>query len=63
MRIRTIESQTIACDHNHVAREFHEGQALWVHRKGAAPADAGVGGVIPGSMGTLSYHVEGRGNE
>jgi tRNA-splicing ligase RtcB (3'-phosphate/5'-hydroxy nucleic acid ligase) len=51
----------IACDHNHVAREEHAGESLLVHRKGAMPAGAGAAGVLPGSMGTLSYHVEGRG--
>jgi len=56
-----IESTTIACDHNHVVAEEHFGQGLLVHRKGAMPADAGVPGVVPGSMGTASYHVEGRG--
>ena len=35
---------------------------LWVHRKGAMPADEGLAGICPGSMGTLSFHVEGRGN-
>jgi len=32
-----------------------------VHRKGAMPASAGAAGILPGSMGTLSFHVEGRG--
>jgi tRNA-splicing ligase RtcB (3'-phosphate/5'-hydroxy nucleic acid ligase) len=32
-----------------------------VHRKGAMPAEIGSFGVVPGSMGTLSFHVEGRG--
>ena len=49
------------CDHNHIRRETHGGAALWVHRKGAAPAGAGVAGLIPGSMGTASFHVVGRG--
>ncbi len=35
---------------------------LVVHRKGATPAGVGVRGVIPGSMGTWSYIVEGLGN-
>lgn len=35
---------------------------LIVHRKGATPAGVGVRGVIPGSMGTSSYIVEGLGN-
>ncbi len=45
----------------HVRRETHEGEALWVHRKGAISAVAGERGLIPGSMGTHSFHVEGRG--
>jgi tRNA-splicing ligase RtcB len=53
----------ITTDHNHVSFERHGGRDLWVHRKGAMPAGLGEGGVLPGSMGTLSFHVEGRGNE
>lgn len=53
----------ISCDHNHVALESHFDQPLLVHRKGAMPAGNGMAGVIPGSMGTLSYHVVGRGCE
>ena len=60
-KVEPIEALTIACDHNHVSREEHLGQLLLVHRKGAMAADDGSPGVIPGSMGTLSYHVEGRG--
>jgi tRNA-splicing ligase RtcB len=51
----------IATDHNHVAREHHGGRELWVHRKGAMSAQEGEPGVLPGSMGTSSFHVEGRG--
>lgn len=51
----------IATDHNHVAWERHGGRDLWVHRKGAMSAQAGERGVLPGSMGTPSFHVEGRG--
>ncbi len=53
----------IQTDHNHVSCERHGGRDLWVHRKGAMPAQAGQLGVLPGSMGTASFHVEGRGNE
>ena len=53
----------VATDHNHVTLEHHGGRALWVHRKGAMPAGVGQRGVLPGSMGTLSFHVEGRGCE
>lgn len=48
--------------HNFIRVESHAGEALIVHRKGAAPAHAGQIGVIPGSAGTLSVHVEGRGD-
>jgi tRNA-splicing ligase RtcB len=34
---------------------------LVIHRKGATPAEPGVLGVIPGSMGSPSYVVEGCG--
>ena len=47
--------------HNFVRREDHDGVPLWVHRKGASSAAAGEPGVIPGSMGSASFHVEGRG--
>lgn len=53
----------ITTDHNHVALEHHEGRDLWVHRKGAMRARLGESGVLPGSMGSLSFHVEGRGHE
>jgi len=51
----------ITVDHNHAVREMHFGRELWVHRKGAMPASAGAAGVLPGSMGTESFHVEGLG--
>lgn len=53
----------ITTDHNHVSREHHGGRPLWVHRKGAMPARLGENGVLPGSMGSLSFHVQGRGHE
>ena len=52
---------TIACHHNHVAAEVHGDRPVWVHRKGAMPAAAGLAGVVPGSMGTRTAHVVGRG--
>ena len=51
----------ITCHHNHARLEVHGGRPLWVHRKGAMPAGIGELGVVPGSMGTPSYHVEWRG--
>jgi tRNA-splicing ligase RtcB len=53
----------ITTDHNHVSLERHGGRDLWVHRKGAMRAGGGEFGVLPGSMGSPSFHVEGRGNE
>ncbi len=65
---RTLQAQVcweslVTTDHNHVSFEGHAGCALWVHRKGAMRARLGESGVLPGSMGTLSFHVEGRGCE
>jgi tRNA-splicing ligase RtcB len=59
---RLVWATAIATDHNHVVRERHDGRLCFVHRKGAMPAAAGVAGVVPGSMGTSSVHVEGRGH-
>ena len=47
--------------HNFAWREFHNGEELIVHRKGATPAGDGTVGIIPGSMGTPGYIVRGRG--
>jgi tRNA-splicing ligase RtcB (3'-phosphate/5'-hydroxy nucleic acid ligase) len=52
----------VSCHHNYVAEEHHFGEALWVTRKGAIRARTGELGIIPGSMGTASYIVRGRGN-
>jgi release factor H-coupled RctB family protein len=46
--------------HNSVQRAAID-DPLWLHRKGAAPADAGPV-VIPGSRGDLSYLVAPRGD-
>lgn len=50
------------CLHNHVRRESHDGEPLWVHRKGAVSAAADEPGIVPGSMGTRSFHTLGLGN-
>lgn len=47
--------------HNFVARETWGDRALLVHRKGAVRAEAGALALVPGSMGTASYLVEGLG--
>ncbi len=48
--------------HNYAAWENHFGHNVLVHRKGATRARVGEVGIIPGSMGTKSYIVEGLGN-
>src|SRR5262245_52843075 len=51
--------------HNFAWRETHtiDGQQeeVFVHRKGATPADKGVMGVIPGTMASPGYVVVGKG--
>lgn len=55
--------QQVAIHHNYAAIEEHGGKELIVHRKGATRARLGELGIIPGSMGTPSYIVEGLGND
>ena len=52
----------VNCHHNYVQREEHFGEKVWLTRKGAVRAGLGEMGIIPGSMGTRSYIVRGRGN-
>ena len=56
------EVERINCHHNFTESERHFGKQVWVSRKGAIMADEGRPGLIPGSMGTASYVVEGKGN-
>jgi tRNA-splicing ligase RtcB len=57
------ETRRINCHHNFTQRELHRGVETWITRKGAIKADIEDLGVIPGSMGTRSYIVRGKGNE
>jgi tRNA-splicing ligase RtcB (3'-phosphate/5'-hydroxy nucleic acid ligase) len=54
--------ETVNCHHNYTEQETHFGKQVWLSRKGAINADAGRAGLIPGSMGTASYVVAGKGN-
>jgi tRNA-splicing ligase RtcB len=56
------ETRRINCHHNFTQREVHDGAELWITRKGAIKAGPDDLGVIPGSMGTRSYIVQGRGS-
>jgi len=59
---RVKESERINCHHNYTSREHHFGKDVWLSRKGAIDASEGKPGLIPGSMGTASYVVVGKGN-
>ena len=62
-RLGNFEAEeTIECHHNFSQWERHHGQNIIVSRKGAIQAQQGQLGLIPGSMGTLSYVVRGLGN-
>ncbi|MFI7605959.1 RtcB family protein [Micromonospora sp. NPDC049366] len=54
--------EPISCHHNYVAEESYGGVDVLVTRKGAIRAGRGDLGIIPGSMGTGSYIVRGKGN-
>jgi tRNA-splicing ligase RtcB len=58
---QVVASETVNCHHNYTAQEEHFGQQVWLSRKGAIDASAGRPGLIPGSMGTRSYVVTGKG--
>ncbi len=57
-----VTREAVNCHHNYVERERHYGEQVWVTRKGAIRAGEGELGIIPGSMGTRSYIVRGRGS-
>lgn len=57
-----VKETAVNCHHNYVERENHFGENVWVTRKGAVRARKGDLGIIPGSMGTGSFIVEGKGN-
>lgn len=54
--------EEINCHHNYTEPERHYGRDVWLSRKGAINAEAGRPGLIPGSMGTASYVVVGKGD-
>ena len=53
---------TIAFQENHHNFAWKLADGTVVHRKGATPAEVDQPGIIPGSSGTYSYLVEGKGN-
>lgn len=57
-----ITKEAINCHHNYVSQEVHFGEKVFVTRKGAIRAGEDELGIIPGSMGTKSFIVRGKGN-
>jgi len=58
-----LPAEEVNCHHNYTEQETHFDKRVWLSRKGAIDASAGKPGLIPGSMGTRSYVVEGKGNK
>lgn len=58
----TLKETAVNCHHNYTNLETHFGEQMWITRKGAVSAKLGEYGIIPGSMGTKSYIVRGKGN-
>ena len=56
----SLEGNVIACHHNYIDFDFTND--LIITRKGALSAKKNEWGIIPGSMGTKSYIVQGFGN-
>lgn len=56
------ETERVNCHHNYTERVRIGKQDVWLTRKGAIDATEGRMGCIPGSMGTRSYIVRGKGN-
>lgn len=56
-------SKMINIAHNYARYENHFGENVIIHRKGATSAREGELGIIPGSQGTKSYIVKGKGNK
>lgn len=61
--IHAKELLRINIHHNYANFEEHYGETVVVHRKGATSARSRQLGIIPGSMGSKSYIVRGRGNK
>ncbi|MDM2418355.1 RtcB family protein [Mycobacteroides abscessus] len=63
VQAQRVELQRVNCHHNYTTKTLIDGERVWLTRKGAIDASEGKLGLIPGSMGTRSYVVRGRGNK
>ncbi len=57
------EEDIVNISHNYARMENHFGENVMIHRKGATLATEDTIGIIPGSQGTNSYIVRGKGNK
>lgn len=70
-KIKHIFNENIFCDflqeidiyHNYAKLENHYNKNVYVHRKGATLARKDTIGIIPGSQGSCSYIVKGKGEK
>jgi tRNA-splicing ligase RtcB len=62
LNIKEDHDEVIDVAHNYARMENHYGENVMVHRKGATSAKDGEIGIIPGSQGSMSYIVKGKGN-
>ena len=63
VQAQRVEVERVNCHHNYTESTLISGERVWLTRKGAINAHEGNLGLIPGSMGTRSYVVRGRGSE
>ncbi|CPT90771.1 RNA-splicing ligase RtcB [Mycobacteroides abscessus] len=63
VQTQRVEIDRVNCHHNYTVETEIDGRKVWLTRKGAIDASEGKLGLIPGSMGTRSYVVRGRGNK
>lgn len=63
VQAQQVEIDRVNCHHNYTVETEIDGRKVWLTRKGAIDASEGKLGLIPGSMGTRSYVVRGRGNK
>ena len=62
LKDKLSELEFVNIAHNYARWENHFNTNVIVHRKGATSAQEGETGIIPGSQGTKSYIVKGKGN-
>ncbi|ASR75956.1 RtcB-like RNA ligase [Mycobacterium phage GenevaB15] len=61
VQAQRVELQRVNTHHNYTVPTEIDGERVWLARKGAVDATEGKLGIIPGSMGTRSYIVRGKG--